>query len=254
MRAEGVDNDLGERDRSDRGLGFRRGQVGRPAGQGDQLPVDGQLSAQEVDPVDAEAEGLTLPESGAGGEDHQGAVAIRHRLGEGLDRVDGQWLDPLPRVLRQLRPEARRGDDAAIADGGLEDRGEDPVDDAHRAGRQGAGQSLHEALDIAREHRGELAVAEHRIDVQPQHRLDVRGRGGPVDLARPPLFGVVPDRLAAGVRVHELPGDECCGDLVQPALSVDLAREGPGLLRAVGSRPVARPPRPVGALVDAGHQ
>src|SRR3954452_1225425 len=68
--------------------------------------------------------------------------------------------------------------------------------------------------DVAGKHRGERPVAEHGVDVQAQHRLEVRSRGRPVDLARPPLFGVVPHRLSARVRVDELSADECCGDLV----------------------------------------
>jgi hypothetical protein len=36
--------------------------------------------------------------------------------------------------------------------GGLKDRGEDPVDDADRAGCEVAGEPLDEALDVAGEH------------------------------------------------------------------------------------------------------
>jgi hypothetical protein len=90
-----------------------RREVRRPAGQGDQLPVKGELAAQEVDPVDAEAERLALAEPGARGERDEGSVAVGHGVGEGLDRVDRQGLDPLLGVLGQLRALARRGDDPA---------------------------------------------------------------------------------------------------------------------------------------------
>jgi hypothetical protein len=61
--------------------------------------------------------------------------------------------------------------------------------------------------------------------VHAQHGLDVGGRGRPVDLPEPPLFGVVPHGLPAGVRVDELPGDERRDHLVQPALGVDFPCE-----------------------------
>jgi hypothetical protein len=52
VRRERLEHDLGEGDGPDGRLRLGRREVGRPAGQGDQLAVDGQLAAQEVDPVD----------------------------------------------------------------------------------------------------------------------------------------------------------------------------------------------------------
>jgi hypothetical protein len=77
VRAEGVDDDLGERDGPNRSLRLRRGQVRRPAGEGDQLAVDCQLAAEEVDPVHTDPEGLALAEPRAGGQRDQRPVRIR---------------------------------------------------------------------------------------------------------------------------------------------------------------------------------
>jgi hypothetical protein len=65
-----------------------------------------------------------------GGQRDQRPVAIRDRFGQGLECVDREGLDPLLAVFRQLRSFAWRDHDPAVAGGGLENRGEDPVDDA----------------------------------------------------------------------------------------------------------------------------
>jgi hypothetical protein len=106
--AEGVDDYLGERNGPDRGHRLRRSRVRRSVGHGDQLDVDGQLAAQEVDPAHPEPEGLALADRRAGGQRDQHPVVIRDRFGQGLDGVGRERLDALLEVLRQLGSFARR--------------------------------------------------------------------------------------------------------------------------------------------------
>jgi hypothetical protein len=75
---QGVDDDLGERHDPDGGLCLRRREVGRSVGHGDELSVDGELAAEEVDPVDGQAESLALPQPGPCGEGDQRPVPGGH--------------------------------------------------------------------------------------------------------------------------------------------------------------------------------
>jgi hypothetical protein len=54
-----------------------------------------------------------------------------------------------------------------------------------------------------------------------------------MDLARSPQLGVSAKRLPAGLRVDELPGDNCRGPLVEPALRVDPCGRRSGVLAAL---------------------
>jgi len=60
MGRELVDDYLGEGDRSNRCRGLRRRQERRRSGQRRQLSIDGQGTAQEVDPIDRQSEALAL--------------------------------------------------------------------------------------------------------------------------------------------------------------------------------------------------
>jgi hypothetical protein len=80
--------------------------------------------------------------------------------------------------------------------------------------------------------------------VPAEHPLDVRLARRPVDLALPPLLGVLPEPDRPGLWVNVLAGHDGGGDLVEPPLRVDLPVEVAGVLLA---RVVAvpRPPLPV---------
>jgi len=81
------------------GLGWRH--VWRPTGDGDELSVDGHLPAQEVQPVDSQAEALTLPQPGAGRECHLCPQRFGHRNAERFDLIRGQRSHSRPVDLRE---------------------------------------------------------------------------------------------------------------------------------------------------------
>jgi hypothetical protein len=57
--------------------------------QENELPVDSYLPAKEVDPVERKAEALALAQPGAGGQDHERAIAVGDGLDDaGLERFD----------------------------------------------------------------------------------------------------------------------------------------------------------------------
>ncbi|TFV57916.1 hypothetical protein E4P41_13715 [Geodermatophilus sp. DF01-2] len=61
-----------------------------------------ELAAEEVDPVDRQAERLALPQAGPGGEGDQRPVPVGHRIRQSLDRLARQRLDAPAVDLRQL--------------------------------------------------------------------------------------------------------------------------------------------------------
>lgn len=81
----------------------------------------------------------------------------------------------------------------------------------------------------------------------------MRGAAGSVHLGATPSFGVVGEGHATGLGVDVLASDDRGGDLVEPALCVDLAGEVAGVL-AAGIVAVASPPAPIGSLGDVGHR
>jgi hypothetical protein len=70
--------------------------VSAARGHHDQLLVDRQLAAEEVDPVDAHSEGLALAQARASGQGYEGQVSIGHRLGECLDRLKRRRIPDRP--------------------------------------------------------------------------------------------------------------------------------------------------------------
>ena len=60
-----LDDKIGEGDGAVGTVGFRWAEVGRPARQRPELPIDDELTSQEVDAVDREPARLTLSKPGA---------------------------------------------------------------------------------------------------------------------------------------------------------------------------------------------
>jgi hypothetical protein len=58
------------------------------------LTIDGDLSAQEVDPIQREPEALALAKPGAGGEDYERPIAVRDSIDDRLNDLGLQRLDP----------------------------------------------------------------------------------------------------------------------------------------------------------------
>ncbi len=79
---------------------------------------------------------------------------------------------------------------------------------------------LNPGLHLAGLDCGPGLVAECRVGVATQHRLDVRRGAGAVDLRQTPLLGVRPKGDATGIGVDVLTSDDGGGDLVQPPLSI----------------------------------
>jgi hypothetical protein len=131
------------------------------------------------------------------------------------------------------------------------------VYDADR--RRGEGSALRlgdagrETLDPRLYLRGQdardLAIAEEGVGVAAQHALDVGLARGAMDLGLAPRLGVVTEQDPAGVGVDVLAGDDRRGDLIDPALGVDLASEVAGVLLSPGVS-VAGAPAPIRALLD----
>ena len=84
--------------------------------------------------------------------------------------------------------------------------------------------------------------------------VDLHDRGRAMQLALLPGGGVLGDGRLAGVRVDVGPVEELALDPGEEALSVGLAVEVAGPLRATGAFPIAGAPTSVGALVDTGHR
>lgn len=113
-------------------------------------------------------------------------------------------------------------------------------------------QQLDPGLDLRGQDAADRPGAVDRVDVAPEHALDVRRAGRSVHLRGAPLLGVRLEGDLAGARVDVLAGDDRGGDLVEPALRLDLAGEVLGVLlaRLVA---VAGAPSAVWPLLDVGH-
>lgn len=99
-------DDVREGRRSYRCLRLRRAELGLALAGEDELAVDSDRAAKEVDAVDAQAEALALAKPGPGGEDHQGSVALRHALRDGAYDPSQAICQPGPRSVG--RPLAAR--------------------------------------------------------------------------------------------------------------------------------------------------
>jgi hypothetical protein len=75
-------------------------------------------------------------------------------------------------------------------------------------------------LNLAGPDRADRPIAECRVGVSAQHRLDVCSRRWPVHLCSPPLLGVLTEVNSARAGIGVLAGDQRCGLLVKPALRI----------------------------------
>ena len=90
MLGQGRTDDVRDGDGAEAGLALGRPPLRYPVPDGDQLAADAGGAAQEVDPVDGEAEALALAHAHAGGEDDQGMNAVGDGGGEGLHIADAE--------------------------------------------------------------------------------------------------------------------------------------------------------------------
>ena len=127
------ENKVGERERTDRRRGLRGRQVRRLPSQRQELAVDHELAAQEVDPVDGDAERLALTQAAARTQHGGGAEALRHRVDDGqhLRRLQGYHLGA--DAPGELRTHARVAGDEPVVYSRLED-GEDEAENQFGGG------------------------------------------------------------------------------------------------------------------------
>jgi hypothetical protein len=132
---------------------------------------DGQPSAEEVDPTDAEAG--QLPEAQARvGEQPDGVAVLPRCLGEPLDMLPGEEARLGPSHSRQRDADRRVAGDATVADAEGEDACQDPVGLSHGRRREAAGGHLcHPGGDVGMHDVGEPVPAPAREDLRPQQRL-----------------------------------------------------------------------------------
>jgi hypothetical protein len=214
------------------------------------LPHSDRSVTQEVERVDLESEYLPLPRAGPADKVNDRAVAAGQRSAE--LRHDGQLRDENLALAGGRRADALgrvRGDDP-VAHSGPEDRRHVTEHDG-RSGRREL-HSGHPRLHLGRPDAAEAPVLEERVDVQPERSLDLVLHARTVRGGFAPVFGGT-ECHAAGARVDVLAGEHRCGDLVEPALGVDLPREMPGML-FTGFVTVAGAPDAVRSLLDARHQ
>lgn len=115
MRRQRLEHDIGQRDRLVGRLCLRRGKYRARAWKNKHLTLHGQEAAQEVDPVQADAERLALPYAGACSEHDQGPVTVRDRLDRELDLLRGRRLDRArySRCVSDEKPPRVAGDERA---------------------------------------------------------------------------------------------------------------------------------------------
>jgi hypothetical protein len=133
---------------------------GRP-----QLLVDSQLSAQEVDPVDRQAEQLALPQPGAGGHDHGRPDVLGSTGREGAHLVAGQRHQRRPVDLGQPGTRNRVRRQPAILDRRREQRAQRLRHGRDRGRLQP--QLARPALDVLAPQSRQRPVAQLGQDVQP---------------------------------------------------------------------------------------
>ena len=176
-------------------------------------------------------------------------TGVRHLL----DLGGGQRHDLAVLAFGQGDAVARRRTDQLVADGRLEGGGDPPVDDLPRPRGQHLAATFHPRLDLAPSDGPERAVAEEGVGVETEVALGLGGGGGAVDLAEPPLLGVVTEGDEATGRVDVPSVGEVAPDGVEEELGLLLAAE---LLRLLGSSGVIAPARPVVTVlssIDACH-
>ena len=91
---ECLNDDSRQRDDAHAGLGLGWPEERLAAVDVDELPVDEDGAALEVEAVDGEAEDLALAQASSGGQDHERVVPPRHVLHDGGELVFGRWVGP----------------------------------------------------------------------------------------------------------------------------------------------------------------
>jgi hypothetical protein len=135
------------------------------------LTVDGELSAQEVHPVQCQPEALALAESGTGCKDHERPMAVGDRLDDRLDDSGLQRLDPSRFGLWQSGPKGGVLRDNPVGGGGPEDGDHVPVDELDGARLEDLGEAAHPGLDLGRVDGADRSITESRVDVTTRVRL-----------------------------------------------------------------------------------
>ena len=219
----------------------------------DELLVDLDGAAQEVNAIRREAEQLTGSESRAGARDDQRAVARGHLSREADDVFGRQDLGDARRArAAEADFDARRCRNESISDGGAEDRGDASVD-ALAGRRRELLERRRERLHVTPPNRGQWSVPERGVDVQPEILFDAGRRARSVWLDNAPFFGERLEGHAPLLGIDVYAAREVAADDVEVPLGVELPPEVLALLRA--TRVFAPPGAPpsVGAPVDAGH-
>jgi hypothetical protein len=135
-----------------------------------------EASAEEVDVLEGQAEGLTLSEPGPGAKNGESPVAVRHGLDECQYVLGAQRDDRAPLALREADTDTRGLQEQLVGDRGAEDRRQVAVEDHDGGCGEFFGSALDPGLDLTRPDRPEGAITEVGVDVSAEVRLYLRLR------------------------------------------------------------------------------
>lgn len=176
MLGEGRVHNLGHGHRAEARLALRWPELGDAGPSAEELAVDPDLAAEEVDPVDGEPEALALAKPHAGTEDDEGAVPVRHGGDERLQLAESEGYHLGIVALGESDLDAWRGGDETVADRRFENRRHPPVDELDRAGCEDTGELLHPRLDLAAADGAQGPATERWVGMQAQVGLELGGR------------------------------------------------------------------------------
>jgi hypothetical protein len=217
------------------------------------LSVDRHLTAQKVDPIEGEAEALTLAHSSARCQDHECSVSSRDLYDESLYDLGRQGLDPSNLRLRKLDPNCGTSRDESIGDRSAQDRHDVPIDEFDRCRLEDLFAGAYPRLQFGRSNRCKWSVAKVGKHVYAKIRLDL-GRGtGPMNLDCSPSLCVVSERYAArrgiDVSAAELGMIDADKELLRISLARKVLRSRPAVWVAIAS-----PPRAILLSRDKAHE
>jgi hypothetical protein len=102
MGRQRLEDDVGQRDRPIRSLGLRRSDERLSTLHRDELALDPDLTAQEVDALEREPEALSLTQPGSGREHDDRAIPLRSGVHNGAHDLRREGHDGRPVLLRTI--------------------------------------------------------------------------------------------------------------------------------------------------------
>ncbi len=160
MLCERLEDDVGERDSSDRSRRLRGPEVRRSSCRGHELSVDAQLATKKVDSIDRQPQHLTLSEAGTSGEHAGDPVPGWHGFQEYPDLLHRGRNHLGLRSPRESHAFAGFHGQDAIAYSRPEDGGEGAVDVVDASGRKHLAPASNPALHVGVSDGPNGAVAE----------------------------------------------------------------------------------------------